>query len=499
MTISIDRWLDHWADHSPDKVGIEFEDQRLTYSDLTDAVGQMTSTLVGVGVGRSDRVAFLGGDGPLPLVLLFACARLGAIYVPLNTRLVPAELSWIIEHADPAVVLTDVDFAEVLAESVAGSTRVCAVLAGPPTAGLDSLELSTQSVTGTKGSGGPALMCYTSGTTGRPKGAILTHEALLANATNVHAMMDMTSHDRVLNTMPLFHVGGLNVHSLPTLAAGGTIVLHPRFDPARVLAELTAGDVDLVTLLPPMLVAVLALPAFTDADLTSLRAVNTGAAMVPAPLIEAIHAKGVPVTQIYGLTETATLATCLRREHAYERIGSCGKGALTCEVMLVDDEGQQVPTGSPGEIVTRGPNVLHEYWRDTDATDAAFLDGGWFRTGDVATADEDGFLYMQDRKKDMIISGGENIYPAELEELLVGVPGLAEAAVIGRPDNTWGEVPVVVAVRQPESSTTDEDVLAVFVDRVARFKRPKEVIWVGSLPRTAMGKVQKHVLRNDLT
>jgi fatty-acyl-CoA synthase len=312
-------------------------------------------------------------------------------------------------------------------------------------------------------------------------------------------MMDMTSHDRVLNTMPLFHVGGLNVHSLPTLAAGGTIVLHPRFDPARVLAELTAGDVDLVTLLPPMLVAVLALPAFTDADLTSLRAVNTGAAMVPAPLIEAIHAKGVPVTQIYGLTETATLATCLRREHAYERIGSCGKGALTCEVMLVDDEGQQVPTGSPGEIVARGPNVLHEYWRDTDATDAAFLDGGWFRTGDVATADEDGFLYMQDRKKDMIISGGENIYPAELEELLVGVPGLAEAAVIGRPDNTWGEVPVVVAVRQPESSTTDEDVLAVFVDRVARFKRPKEVIWVGSLPRTAMGKVQKHVLRNDLT
>ena len=496
--IPVDRWLDHWAEHDPDVVAIEFEDERLTYAALVDAVGRMAGALVAAGVEPGSRVAFLGGDGPLPLKLFFACARIGAVHVPLNTRLVPTELSWIIRHADPVLALADTAHASILAQSVveSPSTR-CAVVGGPATAGIDALEPSDDTPARTTTGDEALLMCYTSGTTGRPKGAVLTHTSIAANAVNVHAMMDLTSADRVLNTMPLFHVGGLNVHCTPTLAAGATLVLHPRFDPGRVLDALVSGSTDLVTLLAPMLVAMIALPEWVDADLSGVRAVNTGASMVPAALIEAVHAKGVPVTQIYGLTETSTLATYLRKEHAHERLGSCGKGAVTCEVRLVDESGRDVPPGTAGEIVARGPNLFREYWRDPVATAEAFLDGGWFRTGDVAVADDAGFIYVQDRKKDMIISGGENVYPAELEQLLVGVAGVVEATVIGRADPRWGEVPIVVAVRK-DDTVAEDDLLAVFDDRVARYKVPKTVAWVDALPRTAMGKVQKHLLRADL-
>ncbi len=496
--IPLDRWLDHWADHDPDAIAIEFGDERLTYPALVDAVARMAGALAAAGVEPGSRVAYLGGDGPLPLTVFFACARIGAVHVPLNTRLVPSELSWIIRHSDPVLALADAEHASVLVRSVADapSTR-CAVVGGPATAGLDALEpcddVPTRATTGDEA----VLMCYTSGTTGRPKGAVLTHTSIAANAVNVHAMMDLTPADRVLNTMPLFHVGGLNVHCTPTLAAGATLVLHPRFDPRCVLDALVSGSIDLVTLLAPMLVAVTGLSEWADADLSGVRAVNTGASMIPSALIEAVHAKGVPVTQIYGLTETSTLATYLRKEHAHERLGSCGKGALTCEVRLVDDDGRDVAPGTAGEIVARGPNLFREYWRDPEATADAFFDGGWFRTGDVAVADDAGFIYVQDRKKDMIISGGENVYPAELEQLLVGVPGVVESTIIGRADDRWGEVPIVVAVRDDET-VVDDDLLAVFDGRVARYKAPKAVAWVDSLPRTAMGKVQKHLLRADL-
>jgi len=490
--MTIDRWLEHWADHRPYATAIEFADHSVTYRSLYDRVCVVAAGLRARGVGSGDRVAYLGGDGPTPVELLFACARIGAIHLPLNTRLAAPELSWIVGHAEPSLVLADVDHVGAAADMLADHSAIARAVVGESD-DMDPFEVGHA----TERSGAdhdPVLMCYTSGTTGRPKGAVLDQIALMANAANVAAMMDVRSTDRVLNTMPLFHVGGLNVHTTPTLAAGGTIVLHRRFDPAAVLAELTGGRIDLATLLAPMLAAVTELEEFGHADLSGVRAVNTGASPVPIGLIEAIHAKGVPVTQIYGLTETSTLCVCLRAEQARERVGSCGKAALTCEVRLVDESGVDVAPGEEGEIVVRGPNVMREYWRDPEGTAAAFMDG-WFRTGDVAVADPHGFMYIRGRRKDLIISGGENIYPAELEDLLVGLPGVAEAVVVAQPDRRWGEVPVVVAVRAAGSDVTDAAVLAVFDGRVARYKAPKGVIWVDALPRTAMGKVRKHVLR----
>jgi fatty-acyl-CoA synthase len=491
--MTIDRWLEHWADHRPDATAIEFVDQSVTYRSLYDRVCRVAGGLRAHGVESGDRVAYLGGDGPTPLEILFACARIGAIHLPLNTRLAAPELSWIVGHAEPSLVLADAEYATAAADMLADhpATRRAVVGASDNT---EQFEVGNP----TERCGDdrdPVLMCYTSGTTGRPKGAVLDQLALMANAANVAAMMDVRSTDRVLNTMPLFHVGGLNVHTTPTLAAGGTIVLHRRFDPAAVLAELAGGRIDLVTLLAPMLVAVTELGEFGHADLSGVRAVNTGASPVPIALIEAIHAKGVPVTQIYGLTETATLCVCLRAEHARVRVGSCGKAALTSEVRLVDESGADVTPGEAGEIVVRGPNVMREYWRDPEGTASAFVDG-WFRTGDVAVTDPDGFMYIRGRRKDLIISGGENIYPAELEDLLVDVPGVAEAVVVARPDHRWGEVPVVVAVRAADADVTDEALIAAFEGRVARYKVPKAVIWIDALPRTAMGKVRKHVLRD---
>ncbi|MEM9714659.1 MAG: AMP-binding protein, partial [Actinomycetota bacterium] len=278
----------------------------------------------------------------------------------------------------------------------------------------------------------------------------------------------------------------------PTLRAGGTLVQPRRFDPTEALEELDERAT-LGTLVPAMLVAVQALPAWERATFRHLRSLNSGASRVPRELIERVHAKGVPVTQIYGLTETTPLALALPAERARDKVGSCGVPGLGVDVRLVDPEGNDVEANQLGEVLVRGTNVTRGYWNQPEATAAAFLDDEWFRTGDIARTDDDGFFFTEDRRTDVIISGGENIYPAELEAVLAGIPGIAEAAVISRPHQRWGQVPTIVAVRS-DPDITDADVLSAFDDRIARYKHPREVAWVDHLPRTSMGKVKRHEL-----
>ena len=344
------------------------------------------------------------------LVLLFALARLGAILVPLNWRLTAAEHRTILEDCKPKWIYSGTDFA--------AHARSLGVPVGKP--GQNSKAEGTDS--------DDVLIVYTSGTTGKPKGAVLTQSALLWNAYNSIHAHDMSQADHVLTALPMFHVGGLNNQTLPALLAGASVTLHRRFDAALWLADVALRRPTISLLVPATLHALISHPDWATTDLSSLKMINAGSTIVPDSLIRAFHARGVPVGQIYGCTETAPIATVLPKEDAIRKLGSAGRPALHCEVKLVE-----------GEIWVRGPNVMRCYWNDAEATAAALTPDGWFKTGDLARVDEEGCYWILGRSKDVIISGGENIYPAELENVLADCPAIAEAAVIGIEDPKWGE------------------------------------------------------------
>jgi fatty-acyl-CoA synthase len=341
----------------------------------------------------------------------------------------------------------------------------------------------------------PVLLVYTSGTTGRPKGALLDQRAIAANAANSRATHALTAADRVLTVLPLFHVGGLNIQTTPALMEGAEVLLHARFDPGVFLRACAEDRPTLTLLVPAVMRALVTHPGWDAADLTSLRAVGAGSSDIPPPLIEAFHARFIPVQQIYGATETGPIAIAQTRGEALAAPGSIGRAAPLTEARIVDPAGIPVPPGRAGEIEVRGASLARGYWRDAAATAAAFRDdGGWFRTGDVGRVDKQGRFWFTDRLKHVIISGGENVYPAEVERVLLTAPGVAEGAVCGRPDPRWGEVPVAVVV--PGEGFDPAAVLRHFEGRLARFKHPRAVVAVPALPRTALGKVQLAELRS---
>jgi fatty-acyl-CoA synthase len=294
--------------------------------------------------------------------------------------------------------------------------------------------------------------------------------------------------------LPMFHVGGLNIQTLPALHAGAKVTLHRRFEATATLLAIARDKPTLAVLVPAQLTAMLEHPLWRDTDLSSLRAITTGSSIVPTPLIEAVHARGVPVIQVYGSTETAPIAIYQTRSDAFVSVGSCGRPSPLCDIRVVDRDGRDVGRGERGEILVRGPNVMTGYWRNAAATGAALVEG-WFHTGDIGHVDARGCYYIDERKNDVIISGGENIYPAEIEAILLGDPRIAEAAVVARPDPRWGEVPVAVIVPRAGMSLTADAVAALFRDRLARFKQPRDVVFAASLPKNALGKVLRRELR----
>jgi fatty-acyl-CoA synthase len=482
-------WLDRRAAQTPEHPALVSDGATLGYGALARAAARAAHHLAhDLGVARGDRVALLAMNDPAYLVLLFACARLGAMLVPLNWRLAPPEHRAILADADPRVLFLEPGFAATAA-LVARALPDCRQLTLPLAPGEASLPVDP-ALDDTTG----LLIVYTSGTTGAPKGAVLSHGALRWNALNSRAVHDLDAADRVLTTIPMFHVGGLNMQTVPALYAGATVHLHRRFDPAATLATIRDARITLTVLVPAQLTALAEHPDWPRADLESLRLVTTGSSVVPPAVIAPWHARGVTVINVYGATETAPIATALAAAEARRKVGSCGTPAPHCAVRVVDGAGNDVPAGARGEVVVRGPNLLTEYWRRPDATAAALIDG-WFHSGDIGHVDAEGFLYIDDRKKDVIISGGENIYPAEVEAVLAEVPGIAEAAVVPQPHPRWGEVPVAVVVRRPGSALTAAAVLQAFDGRLARYKHPHAVVFVEALPRTAMGKVQKFKLR----
>ena len=437
----------------------------LSYGEFWSKIERATRCL---DVRKGERVAWLGYNSPDMLVLLFALSRLGAILVPLNWRLTAAEHQAIVADCSPKWIFCDPEF-ESHCRNLPVPIGKFTGTADPELQGSDSDDL---------------LIVYTSGTTGRPKGAVLTQSALLWNGFNSIHAHDLRQSDHVLTVLPFFHVGGLNIQTLPALLAGATVTLHRRFEPGPWLADVAARRPTLSLLVPATMQAVIAHPDWDRTDLSSLRMLNSGSMVVPGSLIRAFHRRGVPVGQVYGCTETAPIAIVLLKEDAERKPGSAGKPAPHCEVKLVD-----------GEILVRGPNVMRGYWNDPAATAAALTAEGWFRTGDLASIDGEGYYWIKGRSKDVIISGGENIYPAELENVLADCPEIAEAAVIGVEDMKWGESAVACVVLRSQSKLDESQIQDLFKDRLARFKHPRRVVFLDGLPKNAMGKVQKFELK----
>jgi fatty-acyl-CoA synthase len=496
-------WIARRAAATPHRPAITSDGRTLTYRAFADRIDRLAAELAAGGVGRGDRVGYVGLNNPEFLVSLFAAVRIGAIFVPLNWRLTAGELGYILVDAGLHTLLADAERARVVdpVRTEVGLRRTIGLTPVPGWETLGNLLAGREPLAEPvhPAPDDVAVIMYTSGTTGRPKGAMLTHGNLFWNNVNGLFAYDIISDDVSLVCAPLFHIGGLNVTTLLTLQKGGQIVLMPTFDPGRALKLIAEHRVTTMFGVPAMFLFMSQLPEFTATDLSSVRYFICGGAPVPEALISRYGERGIPFAQAYGLTETAPFALTLRTDEVGVKIGAAGHQVLPfSDVRLVDAGNHTVPAGVRGEICVRGPQVMAGYWRDPQAT-AAVIDGeGWFHTGDVGLADDDGFIWVVDRVKDMVISGGENVYPAEVEDVLYGHPAVAEVAVIGTPHERWGEAITAVVVLQPCATLTLEQLRAFARDKLAGFKIPLRLEFVDALPRTQSGKVMKDQLREQL-
>jgi fatty-acyl-CoA synthase len=482
---TLGRWLEDRRRNTPARVAIDIEGTRITYGELADRAWRMTSALAARGVERGDRVATLTPNSADHVALLFACARRGLALQPLNWRLLPSEIRYQLDDAEPSLLVVDPAHADLATEtgSAVPLVQFADLDATGPVPGVDVQDDD------------PLLLAYTSGTTGTPKGAILTH----ANCFWTNLSFDRTSgigdDDVVLQVLPQFHSGGWNVQPLLAWWKGATVVLEPRFDPARAIRLIEEKGVTTMMGVPATYLFMAEQPEFATCDLSSLRLAVVGGAPMPESLLETWHARGVGIVQGYGLTEAAPNVLCLPQEDAARKVGFAGKPYPHVDVALRDPgSGTLLDGHATGELVVRGPNVFAGYWRNPEATAAAFADG-WLLTGDVAERDEEGYYRIVGRLKDLVISGGENVYPAEIEDVLHAHPAVSEAAVVGVPDERWGEACIAFVVLRPGHELDEEAVLEWCAGRLARFKVPKGVRFVDALPRSGMDKVLKDELR----
>jgi fatty-acyl-CoA synthase len=497
-------WIGRRAAATPGLPAITFDGRTMSYGELLDRIDRLAAELAAGGAGRGDRVGYLGLNDPMFLITLFAAARIGAVFVPLNYRLTAAELSYILADAGVHTLLADARHAAVAGPVLTGSgvRRAVALSAVPGWEPLADLlaDRGRLAAPARPRSGEVAVIMYTSGTTGRPKGAMLTHGNLFWNNVNALLSFDVSQDDVSLVAAPLFHIGGLNVTTLVTLQKGGQIVLMPAFDPGQALKLIAEYRVTTMFGVPAMFLFMSQVPEFAAADLSSVRFLICGGAPVPETLISRYGQRGIAFVQGYGLTETAPLALVLRTDEVSVKVGAAGHAVLPLsDVRLVDAGNDPVPPGARGEICVRGPQVMAGYWHNREATDAVIDAGGWFHTGDIGQADQDGYIYVVDRLKDMVITGGENVYPAEVEAVLYHHPAIAEVAVLGTPHEQWGEAVTAVVALNPGADLTLQELSAFARDKLAGYKIPLRLEFVDALPRNPAGKVLKYQLHERLT
>lgn len=510
----ISYWVRAQAWVRPDAVAVVGNGVRWTYRTLEERVAAASRALRGsLGVRQGDRIAVLSVNGPEYLLVLLAAARIGACVVPLNWRLSPAELEYQLRDSETSRIFCSSEYvatARALSEQLGLPVPVRITDGDAEDGALDFEQLITQASTGASDQAGPAagpeaqadeeplswdvplVIGYTSGTTGKPKGAVLTSANFFWNAMNDLLTIDLRSTDVTITVLPMFHIGGLGLFLMPTLLAGGRVVIPPRFEPEQALRLIEEERVTIIFGVPTVHQRLLEAIDQLRPDLSSVRMFYSGGAPCPVDLIRAYHARGIPFGQGYGLTETApTVFMTADPADFLRKAGSIGRPGPFSRVRLLDPvSGQPVAPGQVGEITVRGPNVFAGYWRNPEATAQAVRDG-WFHTGDLARADEEGFVTIAGRLKEMLISGGENVYPVEVEQAIQSHPAVVEAAVYGVPHPEWGEVPHAAVVLAPGASVTEEELREHCSKLLARYKVPKRFHFLAELPRNAGGKVLK--------
>ncbi|GHE68042.1 acid--CoA ligase [Camelimonas fluminis] len=502
MTVRYYDWIAHHAMRTPERLAVVnlADGREFSYAQMHDRIGRLATHLsAGLGVTAGDRVAVLAHNAPETLEVQFACGRLGAIFVPLNTRLTVSELTYIVGDAAPRVMIHDAELAPTALEVAAAcqtpsslqfdASYEAALAAAQPLPKRAWAEVTHDDV---------STIMYTSGTTGRPKGAMITHGMTFFNCVNLGAIAGVDQTTVQLLVLPLFHTGGLNCYVNPTLHAGGVVLIMRAFDPGATLRLIheRAWGLNLLFGVPSIYQFLCQHPDFDKTDFSGLRVGGVGGAPMPVPLLRIWEQRGVALQQGYGMTETSPAVLALDQADAAVRAGSAGKPVLHTEVCVMREDGTEAAAGEIGELWVRGPNVTPGYWNRPDANATSFTDG-WLHTGDATRVDADGFFYIVDRWKDMYISGGENVYPAEVEDVLYRMSQIAEAAIIGVPDERWGESGLAVVVVKPGQQLSEQQVHEHCRAHLARFKCPRDVAFVEALPRNATGKVHKPTLRGQ--
>ena len=495
--------------YSPDKLAFidagKNPEWRLTFRQANRRANRLANWLKSQGIVKGDRVAILARDGYEHLDVFFACSKLGAIHTALNWRLNWHELLEIFQNTTPKVLIFSDDFkanvtnltthyplptAHLEGNGITGSLHFESTLQASPDTPIACETLEAEDT---------AALIFTGGTTGLPKAAEVSHRMIAWNTLNT-VIHDVTHNDVYLNVFPMFHTGGLFVYTLPQVIFGGTTIFIRQFDPAQVLTLLQREKVTILAAVPTMYQMLTTAPNWAEADLSALRFCTSGGAPLPVPLVEKYTAeKGIRFKQGFGMTEFGPGIFALAPEDAIRKAGSIGRPNFFVEARIVDEDNNFLGPDEEGELVLKGPSYCSGYFNNPAATAAAADALGYFHTGDVARYDEEGYFYIVDRKKDMFISGGENIYPAEIEKALYQHPAVHMCAVIGLPDAKWGEVGKACVVLKPGDSATEEELLAFMAERLAKYKVPKSVSFMDTLPISAAGKILKRELREQFT
>ena len=499
-------WLSRRRNSTPHKIALVYGDGReMTYQELADYTDALSALLHQNGIRKGDSVAFLGENCPEFIMTLFGAAQIGAVFVPVNTRLAPPEIEHVLSDSGTRVLIHDPSFAPVVAEIAERAGVVHRLQTGEEGAdGLPGLRpLLRDGFHGhldvTVSPEDPAMIMYTSGTTGKAKGAVLSHSNLTWVSINTALDYDLMSTDVALMISPLFHAAALGMGALPVLLKGATMVLEKGFDAGRALELIEQYGITFTSGVPTTYQLLADHENWATTDISSLRRLTCGGSAVPTRILDAFESRGLGFSQGYGMTETSPGATFLSARMSREKQGSVGLPHFFTEVRITDPEtGTVAPRGTVGEIEVRGPNVFSGYHGLPEKTAEVLTADGWYKSGDLGYLDPDGYLFIADRLKDMIISGGENIYPAEIEDHLNNLDGVSGAAVIGIPDDKWGEIPwAVLTLREgtDPASVSTEHVRAELDGKLARYKLPKNVVVVDEFPRTASGKIRKADLR----
>lgn len=483
------------AKRAPDRLAVIYKDQRLDYATVLARIEKTAGLLQRRGIGKGDIVALVMKNSLAFVELAFAASHIGALFLPVNFRLAADEVRYIVDHSGAKLVLADAE----LSSSVAGLASVILI---DEAAQSDSTRLAGDSPPAPMHVCGPDdlfRLMYTSGTTDRPKGVMHTYSNFYWKSADHVIALGLSSQDRLLITGPLYHVGAFDLPGMAVLWVGGTICIHRDFDALVAIQTIERERITGAWFAPVMTSAILAQPDRNRHDVTSLKWVVAGGEKTPEPRIRAFaeYFTGGRYVDAYGLTETCSADTMMEAGREIEKIGSVGRALAHVEVEIRDDAGRELPPGENGEICLRGPKVTRGYWKDPEKTKASFFDD-WFRTGDIGYLDSDGFLYLTDRKKDLIISGGENIASSEVERVIYLLPQVREVAVIGVPDTQWGERPVAVVVVADGQSLDLETLTRHCREHLAGFKVPKELLIRDQLPRNPSGKILKRVLRAEL-